>query len=131
MRYNEKIMNEFYNPQNVGVIRGADVKGKSVAQDTREILKIYIQVENNVIKNANFQAFGGVVAIAATSVATRLMLNKTVEDAGKITAEDIFKELGDVPESKKYLIGLAIKTVQDAVSNYSKKIKGEKIVDED
>ena len=54
MQYNEKVLNEFFNPQNVGVIKGASGKGKIVSPTDREIMKIYITVEDEVITNAMF-----------------------------------------------------------------------------
>ena len=66
MQYNEKVLNEFFNPQNVGVIKGASGKGKIVSPTDREIMKIYITVEDEVITNAMFQTFGCVAAIACT-----------------------------------------------------------------
>ena len=132
MLYSERVLEEFYNPQNVGVIKGANGKGKIVSQDTREIMKIFIQVENGVVEDAQFQTFGGVVAIAATSVATRLMIGKTLKQVGKISKEDILKELGgDVPECKMYCIQMAEETVKDSLVSYEKRSKGGKYSTED
>lgn len=125
MNYNEKVLNEFFNPQNVGVIKGASGKGKTVSPTDREIMKIYIQVENEVITNAMFQTFGCVAAIACTSVATRMMMGKHVDDALNITAKDILSELGgNLPESKMHCALLAEETVKDAVASYESKKKG-------
>ena len=62
--YSEKIMEEFYNPKNFGVIKGASGVGKVTSDIGSEIIKIFISVEDNKIKDAEFQTFGGVVAIA-------------------------------------------------------------------
>ena len=132
MMYNEQIMNEFFNPQNVGVIKGASGKGKTVSEKDTEIMKIYIQVEGDKIVNAMFQTFGCVVAIAATSVATRLIIGKTLEEANAITGKDIINELGGkVPDNKRHLVEMAVETVYDAVKSYERKQKGEKVKDED
>lgn len=131
MQYNEKVLNEFFNPQNVGVIKGASGKGKIVSPTDREIMKIYITVEDEVITNAMFQTFGCVAAIACTSVATRLMIGKSVEDVLNITAEDILSELGDLPENKMHCVYLAEETVKDAIASYESKKKGIKRAVED
>ena len=89
MMYSDKVLNEFFNTQNVGVIKAASGKGKVVSPTDREIMKIYIQVEDGKIVDAAFQTFGCVAAIASTNVATRLMIGKTVEEAEAITANDI------------------------------------------
>lgn len=131
MQYNEKVLNEFFNPQNVGVIKGASGKGKIVSPTDREIMKIYITVEDEVITNAMFQTFGCVAAIACTSVATRLMIGKSVEEVLNITAEDILSELGDLPENKMHCVYLAEETAKDAIASYESKKKGIKRAVED
>lgn len=132
MQYNEKVLNEFFNPQNVGVIKGASGKGKIVSPTDREIMKIYITVEDDVVTNAMFQTFGCVGAIACTSVATRLMIGKTVDEALNITTDDILSELGGaLPENKMHCVTLAEETVKDAIASYESKKKGIKRATED
>lgn len=115
MKYSEKVLNEFYNPQNVGVIRGANGKGKIVGPINREIMKIYISLEGNKIVDAQFQTFGCPPAIACCSVATRLIKGKTLNDADKITEQDILNELEVLPENKMQYLKMAVDTVKDAV----------------
>lgn len=132
MVYNDKVLNEFFNPQNVGVIKGASGKGKTVSPIDREIMKIYIQVEDDKIVNAMFQTFGCVAAIASTSVATRLMIGKTIEEANAITVKDILNELGgSLPEKKRHCAEMAVETVYDAIKSYERKQKGEKDTSDD
>lgn len=132
MQYNEKVLNEFFNPQNVGVIRGASGKGKIVSPTDREIMKIYIVVEDDVVTSAQFQTFGCVAAIACTSVATRLMIGKTIEEVLSITAEDILSELGgELPEKKMHCVDMAEATVKDAIASYESKKKGIKRVEDE
>ena len=76
--YSNQIMEEFYNPTNFGVIRGASGVGKVVCEEGDEILKIYIVVENDKIVQAEYQTFGGVVAIALTSFANKFILGKSI-----------------------------------------------------
>ena len=119
--YSEKIMNEFYNPQNYGVIKGAHGVGKVVSDIGSEIIKIYISVDGNKIVDAQFQTFGGVVAIACTSFATSLMIGKTLAEVSKLNANDILALAGDVPESKMYVVQAVVNAVHGAVENYSNK----------
>ena len=115
MRYNEKVLNEFYNPQNVGVIRGANGKGKIVGPVNREIMKIYISLEGEKIVDAQFQTFGCPPAIACCSVATRLIIGKTLSEAEKITEKQILAELESLPENKMQYLKMAVDTVKDGV----------------
>ena len=131
MKYNEKVLNEFFNPQNVGVIKGASGKGKVVDPKLKEIVKLYILVENGTIKEAAFQAFGCTATIACCSVATRLVIGKSIEDAYGVTVAEIEKELGSLPETKKNSLALAAKMVVSALDSYKKKAAGGKDEDDD
>ena len=131
MNYNERVLNEFFNPENVGVIKGASGKGKVVSETDREIMKIYIQVEDEVITNALFQTFGCVAAIACTSVVTKMMIGKHVDDIAHITAEEILSELGGLPEQKLYCATLAVETAKDAIVSYESRKKGIKRQNDD
>jgi len=129
--YNQKVLDEFYNPQNVGVIKGASGKGKTVCDKDGEIFKIYVSVENGIVVDAQFQTFGCVAAIAATSVATRFLIGKTLEDAKAITVKDILSELGgSIPESKMHCVEQACKTAQNAIKSVGLKNKAKDDDDE-
>lgn len=130
MKYNEKVLNEFFDPQNVGVIKGASGKGKVVSPD-KEIVKLYIVVDSNKITQATFQAFGCTSTIACCSVATRLILNKTLEEAMAITSGEIENELESLPEEKKHSAKLAEDLIKSAINNYHKKANGDKADAED
>ena len=129
MKYNEKVLNEFFNPQNVGVIRGAQGKGKVVNPTNREIMKIYISLDGETIVDAQFQTFGCPPAIACCSVATRLIKGKTLSEAEKITEQQILAELGSLPENKKLYLTMAVDTVKDGVD--ACRNKGKRAKDED
>ena len=131
MKYSEKVLEEFYNPQNVGVIRGANGKGKIVGQVNREIMKIYILLDGNRIKDAQFQTFGCPPAIACCSVATRLILGKTLNEADQITEKQILNELGNLPENKMQYLKMAVETVRDAVDACRNKDKRSKDDDDE
>ena len=126
MGYNEKVLNEFFNPQNVGVIKGASGKGKVVSPVDKEIVKLYIMVDGGKVVESSFQAFGCTATIACGSVASRLVLNKTIEEIQNITESDIERELDGLPENKKHSAKLAEDVIKSAVKNYLKKSAGEK-----
>ena len=119
--YSNVIMEEFYNPQNYGVIKGASGVGKVVSDIGSEIIKIYISVENGKIVDAQFQTFGGVVAIACSSIATKMMIGKSVNDITKITAQNILDVIGEVPEVKMYIVQAVVNAMHGAVLNYENK----------
>jgi NifU-like protein involved in Fe-S cluster formation len=125
--YSNAIMNEFYNPANFGVIRGANGVGKVVCEQGNEIIKIFITVEGDKITAAEFQTFGGVVAIALTSFANNLMIGKTLKEASKIGTNDIMKLAENVPENRMYLVHAVVNCAHLAIESVSK--KGAKDVD--
>jgi nitrogen fixation NifU-like protein len=119
--YSQRVMEEFYNPKNFGVIKGASGVGKIVSDIGSEIIKIYIKVEKEVVTEATFQTFGGVVAIAATSIATNLMIGKTIAECEKINANSIIEITGSIPENKMYLVQAAASAVQASINSYRNK----------
>lgn len=121
--YSKEIMNEFYNTENFGVIRGANGVGKVVCDIGNEIIKIFIVVDGDKITAAEYQTYGGVVAIALTSFANNLMIGKTLKEAAKITSSDILKLAGEVPENRMYLVHAVVNCVHLAVESVSKKGK--------
>ena len=120
--YSEQLMEEFLNPKNYGVIKGASSVGKTVSDVAGEIIKIFMKVEDNKIVDCKFQTFGGVVAIAATSIANRLIVGKSLAELKKFNANQITNILGEVPENKKYILPLVASAVVDAVDNYYEKL---------
>ncbi|MBR3885578.1 MAG: iron-sulfur cluster assembly scaffold protein [Clostridia bacterium] len=121
--YSNQIMEEFYNTECYGNMRGASGVGKVVCSEGDEIIKIFIVVEKGVITQAEFQTFGGVVAIALTSFANRFILNKEVDKARKITVNDILKMAGEVPENRMYLAHAVVAAARLAIDNIGKKSK--------
>lgn len=119
--YSEKIMEEFYNPKNFGVIKGASGVGKVTSDIGSEIIKIFISVEDNKIKDAEFQTFGGVVAIACSSIATTLMIGKSLNVVQKITVGDILEKIGDIPDHKMYIVQAVVNAIHASVDSYYNK----------
>ncbi len=119
--YSNVIMEEFYNPQNYGVIKGASGVGKVTSDVGNEIIKIFIKVENEKIVDAQFQTFGGVVAIALSSIATKLMIGKSLKEVHKITGNNLLEIVKEVPENKMYLVQAVVSTIYAAVDSYFNK----------
>lgn len=118
--YSERIMEEFYNPTNYGVIKGASGVGKVVSDVGSEIIKIYIKVENEKVVDAQFQTYGGVVAIALTSIATNMIIGKAVSACEKFDANSLLAVAGEVPENKMYIVQAVVLAVRDAIDDYKK-----------
>ena len=83
--YSDKVKDHFKNPRNVGSIENADAIGEAGALSCGDKLKLYLKIENNVIKDAKFQTFGCGSAVAASSILTEMLIGKTLDEAKKIT----------------------------------------------
>ena len=119
--YSNRIMEEFYNPQNYGVIKGASGVGKVTSDVGSEIIKIFIKVEKDKIVDAQFQTFGGVVAIACSSIATTLMIGKSLKEIRNITTNTILEIVGEVPENKMYIVQAVVSAIYGSVDSYFNK----------
>lgn len=119
--YSNQIMEEFYNPTHFGVIRGASGVGKIVCEEGDEIIKIFIVVDNGTVVDAEYQTFGGVVAIALTSFANKFLIGKSINSAKKISISDIISMAGEIPENRMYLAHAVVACARMAIENIDKK----------
>ncbi|NMB42352.1 MAG: Fe-S cluster assembly scaffold protein NifU [Firmicutes bacterium] len=120
--YNEKVLDHFQNPRNVGELEEPSGVGEVGSMTCGDIMKISIKVENNVIKDIKFLTFGCGAAIASSSILTEMVKGKTLEEALAITNEDVAKELGGLPPAKLHCSNLAADALSDAIKNYRQKM---------
>ena len=119
--YSEKVMDHFMNPRNVGEIENADGVGTVGNPACGDIMQMSIKVENDVIVDAKFKTFGCGAAIASSSMATELIKGKKIEDALKLTNEEVTQELGGLPKVKRHCSVLAEQALQSALDDYYKR----------
>ncbi|MCW4035712.1 MAG: Fe-S cluster assembly scaffold protein NifU [Candidatus Bathyarchaeota archaeon] len=118
--YSEKVLDHFRNPRNVGEIEDADGVGTVGNPVCGDMMSIYIKVENDRIKDIKFKTFGCGAAIATTSMTTELAKGKTLDEALKITREDVADELGGLPPVKMHCSNLAADALHEAINDYRK-----------
>lgn len=119
--YSNKVMDHFLNPRNMGEIKDANgigVVGNPVCGD---IMKMYLKIEDNVIKDVKFKTFGCGAAIATSSMATELIIGKTIEEAQKITNKTVSEALDGLPPVKMHCSNLAQEAINSAIDDYKKK----------
>ena len=121
-QYSEKVLDHFRNPRNAGTLEGKDVAigrvGNPVCGD---LMEFYIKVKNNKIEDIKFKTFGCGSAIATASMITELAKGKTIEQALKITRQDVADELDGLPPIKMHCSNLAADALKDAIKNYLEK----------
>ena len=120
--YSEKVMKLFEHPKNTGEIRGASGIGTVGNAVCGDIMKIYLKIdENEVITDAKFKTFGCAAAIVSSDVAIDLIKGKTVDEALKVTNQDVLNVLGEMPSNKIHCSVLAQEAIEEAVKDYRKR----------
>ena len=119
MIYSDIVMDHFNNPRNVGVIDDADGVGEVGNMSCGDIMKISIKVDgDDVIEDAKFQTLGCGAAIATSSIVTELVKGKKLQDAVKLSKQDVADELGGLPSAKMHCSVLATDGLKVAVDDY-------------
>ncbi len=119
--YNEKVIEHYSNPRNVGEIPDASGVGEVGNPVCGDIMKMYLKIENGIITDVKFKTFGCGAAIATSSVSTELIKGKTVEDALKLTNKEVVNELGGLPPVKLHCSVLAEEAIKSAIADYYRK----------
>ncbi len=119
--YNDKVMDHFMNPHNVGEIENADGTGTYGSPVCGDMMQITLKIEDDVIKDAKFKTFGCGSAIASSSVATDMIIGKTIDEALAITNKQIINELGGLPAVKVHCSVLADHAIKSAIYDYAQK----------
>ena len=120
--YSEKVMDHFANPRNVGEIKDASGVGEVGNPVCGDMMKFYIKVENNIIKDVKFKTFGCGAAIAVSSMVSEMAMGKTIEEALALTNEVVAKELGGLPPNKMHCSNLGADALHKAIEDYKQKL---------
>ena len=119
--YNEKVMEAFKNPKNVGEIENPSGVGTVGNASCGDIMQISLKIENDIIVDAKFKTFGCAAAIATSSTATDMIIGMTVEDALKVTNKKVVECLGGLPSQKIHCSVLAEEAIKKAIEDYQAK----------
>jgi nitrogen fixation NifU-like protein len=121
MEYSEKVREIFKNPKNMGEMKNPDAIGEIGNPRCGDVMKVYLKIKDNKIKDIRFQTMGCVAAIATSSITTEIAKGKTLEEAKKITNQDVAKSLGGLPPIKMHCSNLAADALRKAIKDYEKK----------
>ena len=121
--YGEKVMDHFTNPRNVGEIDNASGVGTVGNAKCGDIMRIYLDIdeETKVIKDCKFKTFGCGAAVATSSMATELVIGKTIEEAMKVTNKAVMEALDGLPPVKVHCSLLAEEAIHAALWDYATK----------
>ena len=116
--YSEKVMDHFRNPRNVGVIEDANGIGEVGNAKCGDIMKMYLKIEDDIVKDVKLETFGCGSAIASSSMATELIKGKPVSEARKLTNEAVAEALDGLPDYKMHCSVLAQEAIESALKDY-------------
>ena len=122
--YSDKVMDHFKNPRNVGEIENASGVGTVGNAKCGDIMRIYLDIdENQVIQDVKFKTFGCGAAIATSSMVTELVIGKTLKEALEVTNNTVAEALDGLPPAKMHCSNLAADAMHAAIQDYMKKEK--------
>ncbi|MFZ7133873.1 MAG: Fe-S cluster assembly scaffold protein NifU [Eubacteriales bacterium] len=119
--YTDKVMEYFQNPRNVGEIEKPDGVGEVGSPACGDIMRMYLSIEDGVIKDVKFKTFGCGAAVASSSMATEMIIGKTIEEAEKVTNASVIEALGGLPTEKVHCSVLAEQAIKAAIKDYKEK----------
>ena len=119
--YNEKVMDHFLNPRNLGDLADADGVGEVGAAACGDIMKISLKIKDGKIEDARFKTFGCGSAIASSSMATELIKGRTIDEAMNFSNQEVVDALGGLPPVKIHCSVLAEEALKAALEDYMKK----------
>ena len=121
MQYSDKVMEHFMNPRNMGEIDNASGVGEVGNPTCGDIMKIFLDIDGDVIKDVKFKTFGCGSAIASSSMATEMIKGKTIKDALELTNKAVAEALDGLPPVKMHCSVLAEQAVKAALIDYAQK----------
>jgi nitrogen fixation NifU-like protein len=116
--YNERVIDHFTNPRNVGEMDDADGYALIGDPSCGDQMMLWIRVENERIIDITFKSFGCPGAIATSSMMTTLAKGKTIREAKQLTDDDVIDALGGIPERKKHCSLMGVTSLLEAIKNY-------------
>ena len=119
--YSQKVLETFKHPKHMGEMKNADAIGEVGNLVCGDIMKVYLKIEDDVIKDIKISTYGCVAAIASSDMVAEKAIGKTLDEALKITKQQIVEDLGGLPAQKVHCSILAVDALQKAIENYRQK----------
>ena len=120
--YSEKVMDHFQHPRNVGEIENASGMGPVGNAKCGDIMRIYLDIDDNqIIQDVKFKTFGCGAAVATSSMATEMVKGKTIQEAMEVTNKAVMEALDGLPPVKVHCSLLAEEAIHAALWDYAQK----------
>ena len=116
--YSEILLEHFRSPRNVGLMRDADAVGQAEDPSCGDLARFYLRVRDGRVAEARFQTYGCGPSIAASSLVTELVPGQTVEELDGLTAEQLERALGGLPEDRRHAATVAVAAIRAAGAEY-------------
>ena len=116
--YTKVVLEHFRNPKFAGDLPGYNATGKVGNAACGDIMELFLKIKDGVIAGVRFKTFGCAAAIASTDILCGLINGKTIEEAKKISKDDIIKVMGEVPAIKVHCSILATEALEEALKNF-------------
>ena len=121
MLYSDKVMDHLNNPRNVGELENANAIGEVGNLTCGDIMRMYMRIEDGVIKDVSFKTFGCGAAVATSSMATEMVKGKSVEEALALTNKAVMEALDGLPPIKVHCSVLAEEAIKACLADYYKR----------
>ena len=121
--YSDKLIQLFTKPKNVGIIKNAQAIGEVGTPTDSDYIKMYISVENDVVQDAKFKAFGNPVTIAFMSILTGMIKGQTMSQVYTVDGNTIVNYIGELPKGKEYLVPMINTLMADLIKDYEKRLE--------
>ncbi|MCK5282120.1 MAG: iron-sulfur cluster assembly scaffold protein [Nanoarchaeota archaeon] len=118
--FTEEALKRFRNPKNAGKLKDYNGKGKSGDPECSDVIEMFVKFNNDKVINAKFKVFGCPGAVSTTDAFIDMIKGKTINEASRITEEDIADELGGLPVTHMHCSNLSIEAFEKAVQDYRK-----------
>lgn len=116
--YTDKVMDHFSNPRNVGQIEHPNVVVKVGDPGCGDAVLIFLKIDNNIITDVKYKVYGCGAAIATTSMASTMVMGRSLDEALEVTDDTVAEALGGLPENKMHCSNLAATAIRAAVTRY-------------
>jgi nitrogen fixation protein NifU and related proteins len=123
LNYSKKVLKHFRKPHNLGMIENADGTGEVGNMACGDVMKLYLKIEGEIIKDVKFETYGCAAAIATSSVITDLVKGKTIKEALTMTNKSVVDSLDGLPPVKIHCSLLSVDALNEAIYDYLTKNK--------